>query len=247
MIFSMFLTLFLVAQAAGHMSLQEPPARNVMWRMGFNDLPAHADDDYLICHEKSARNKCPPCGDSADTPPPHPHEGGGQWATGIISRTYTMGQVMNIHVNVTRSHGGSIEFKLCPHDSIATPVDQRCLDRYPLEIVGSNSRSVPIRAPYNSPEQISVRVRLPPGVACDQCVLQMTNTAEEFKPQKIMFRNCADIAIEGNAKTNQAAGEPVGDPAFSISSRSGFGSGSGTSETGFTPQIQHRLFFPERR
>lgn len=243
MILSVVLTLALLSQGRGHMSMEEPPARNVMWRTGFNHLPAHADDDYLICHEKDARSKCPPCGDSADTPPPHPHEGGGQWATGIISRTYTMGQVINVKVNVTRSHGGPIEFKLCPHDNPKIPVDQHCLDQYPLKVVGSRSRSVPIRAPYNSPEQINIRLRLPSGVSCQQCVLQMSNLAEEFKPQKIMFRNCADIAIEGTAKTSFAGGADVGppQPEFVISSRSGFEPALGDSIV-FPEQKQHRFF-----
>ncbi|KAG7172238.1 putative Lytic polysaccharide mono-oxygenase, cellulose-degrading-containing protein 1 [Homarus americanus] len=169
MIVPLVLALVFVSQATAHLSLQEPPARNVMWRMGYN-LPRHDDDDYLICHEQPGKGHCPPCGDSADTPSPHPHEGGGQWATGIISRHYTIGQEVDVHVNVTRSHGGSIVFKLCPHNNANKPVSQRCLDLHPLEVV---SRS------------------------------------EQFKPQEIMFRNCADIAIHANAKTNLAGGPPV--------------------------------------
>ncbi|XP_066988109.1 uncharacterized protein [Macrobrachium rosenbergii] len=220
----------LAAQASAHMSLEEPPARNVMWRMGFNQLPAHRDDDYLICNESGGK-KCPPCGDSADSPPPYPHQAGGIWATGIITRTYTIGQTVEIHVNVTRSHGGHLEFKLCPNDDTSVPVDQRCLDQYPLEIVDRRSKKAKISAPYDEPELISLKVKLPNGLTCDQCILQMTNFAEQFKPQNIMFRNCADIAIVADAKTSGAAGKPV---AFNARP-------TGNQEP-FPVQRQHTLF-----
>lgn len=204
--------LALLSQAHGHMALQEPPSRNVLWRMGYNHLPPHLDDDYLICTQQPGA-PCPPCGDAAELPSPRPHEGGGGvWATGIIGRTYTMGQTIPVTVNVTRSHGGVIEFRLCPHNNPNKPVSQRCLDQYPLAVVGQRSRRVRISAPYNRQQLVTVKVKLPNGVSCNQCVLQMTNIAEEFKPQTIMFRNCADISIQGTAKTNMAAGAPEAFP-----------------------------------
>ncbi|KAK7067759.1 hypothetical protein SK128_022098 [Halocaridina rubra] len=190
------------------MSMEEPPARNVMWRMGFNQLPPHRDDDYLICNE-SGGAECPPCGDSADTPPPHPHEAGGVWATGIITRTYSVGQPIEVHVNVTRSHGGFLEFNICPNDDVNRPVTQRCLNQFPLDIIDTRSRKAKISAPFDQPELISLKLKLPQGLACEQCVLQMTNHAEQFKPQIIMFRNCADIAILPDGKSSGAAGKPI--------------------------------------
>lgn len=132
--------------------------------------------------------------------------------------------------------------------------------------------SAPHSAPYYSQEMINVELQLPVGVTCEQCVLQMTNTAgkvtfpshlyqvtplcflllvgikkesyplfnssatlmrsnatlpaptEEFKPKTVMFRNCADIAIEGNAKTSMAGGAPLAQPPPPvIGTRSGFG------------------------
>ncbi|XP_071533355.1 uncharacterized protein [Panulirus ornatus] len=204
---SAILALAIVSQVAGHLFLQEPPARNVLWRMGFNHLPKHADDDYLICQEKP-NARCRPCGDSADTPVKHRHEAGGDWANGIISRTYTIGQTVDVHVNVTRSHGGTVDFKLCPHNDLTSPVEQGCLDQYPLQIVGHRGNKVSLSAAYDDKEQLHLQVKLPPGVTCDQCVLQMTNIADQFKPKKVMFRNCADIAILGNAKTHMAGGPP---------------------------------------
>ncbi|KAK3863535.1 hypothetical protein Pcinc_007640 [Petrolisthes cinctipes] len=204
----LLVTLALTTQVESHMSLEEPPARNVMWRMGFNQLPRHEDDDYLICTEAPGA-PCPPCGDTADSPLPHPHEGGGKWATGIVARSYSLGQTIDVHINVTRSHGGFLEFKLCPHNKVSSPVTQACLNQYPLEVVGRRSRKVKISAPYDAPEMLSFQLKLPAGVTCDQCVLQMSNTAKQFKPQTIMFRNCADIAIQGTSKTSFAGGPPV--------------------------------------
>ncbi|XP_050736040.1 uncharacterized protein LOC127008281 [Eriocheir sinensis] len=228
----------LLPQSQGHMSLQEPPARNVLWRMGFSHLPPQPNDDYLICAQRP-RAPCPPCGDSAEVPRPRPYEGGGKYATGTIGRKYTMGQKIKVQVNVTKNHGGTLEFKLCPHNNPNKPVDQRCLDQYPLEVVGTRSRSVPLSAPHNAPyysqEMVNVELKLPTGISCDQCVLQMTNTAEEFKPKTVMFRNCADIAIEGNAKTSMAAGTPGAHPPLEIHTRGGFGAP-------LPEQKQHRFF-----
>lgn len=200
MLLSLITAVAVVAQVSGHLSLEEPPARNVMWRMGFSQLPTHQDDDYLICNESGGK-RCPPCGDSADSASPHAHEAGGTYATGIITRKYTVGEVIEVHVNVTRSHGGALEFKLCPNDDVNNPVSQRCLDQYPLDIVGKKSSQALVTAPYDGKQLISLRVQLPRDLVCEQCVLQMTNHAEQFKPQNIMFRNCADIAIESGGKS----------------------------------------------
>ncbi|XP_027228544.1 uncharacterized protein [Penaeus vannamei] len=206
---ALLLAVTLIAQASCHMSLQDPPARNVMWRMGFSALPEHRDDDYLICNENGGR-KCPPCGDSIDSPPPHPHEAGGVWATGIITRTYSEGETIEVHVNVTRSHGGYVQLKLCPNNDVNAPVTQSCLDQYPLQIAGQSSTKFKISAPYDSPEQLRFKAVLPAGVTCDQCVIQMTNNAAQFKPQTVMFRNCADIAIvPGGGSRGAPVGKPV--------------------------------------
>ncbi|CAL4130117.1 unnamed protein product [Meganyctiphanes norvegica] len=109
--------------------MEEPPARNVMWRMGFNDLVPHPNDDYLVCAESGGAD-CPPCGDSLDGPKPYPHQAGGYFAPGIIVRTYTPGEKIDVFANVTISHGGFLDFKVCPNNDMGKPVTQRCLDRW---------------------------------------------------------------------------------------------------------------------
>ncbi|XP_071533354.1 uncharacterized protein [Panulirus ornatus] len=103
----------------------------------------------------------------------------------------------------------------CVQQTISLSVSQECLTghvcqsfRYPLQIVGHRGNKVSLSAAYDDKEQLHLQVKLPPGVTCDQCVLQMTNIADQFKPKKVMFRNCADIAILGNAKTHMAGGPP---------------------------------------
>lgn len=46
--------------------------------------------------------------------------------------------------------------------------------RYPLEVVGYPDGKIPVTAPYQSKQEIKAKVVLPKGVACDQCVLQMS-------------------------------------------------------------------------
>lgn len=193
----------MVGAAMAHLALMDPPARNVLWRSGWRHLPEHPDDDYLICSEEAGR-PCPPCGDTPDAPAPLPHQAGGKWALGILARNYSEGETVTMAVSVTNSHGGPLEFKLCPHDDVNTPVTQACLDRYPLTVV-SPAGGAAVTADYQSTQEISVRVRLPAGVTCRQCVVQMTNRAEQFKPSKVMFRNCADVSIGAARHAAQAS------------------------------------------
>lgn len=189
-------------QVASHVALMEPPARNVLWRSGFSNLPKHEDDDYLLCQEDG--KKCPPCGDTTDSPKPLPHQAGGEWALGIITRNYTEGETINVAVSVSNSHGGHMELKLCPNNDVKKPVKQSCLDRYPLEVVGYPDKKIPVTAPYQSKQEINVKVVLPKGVTCDQCVMQMSQYAEQFKPSNVMFRNCADIGILGSQSSGSS-------------------------------------------
>ncbi|XP_018020658.1 uncharacterized protein LOC108677020 [Hyalella azteca] len=177
-----------------HVALMEPPARNVLWRAGYPNLPKHEDDDYLYCIEKEEKN-CPPCGDTIDSPQPYAHQAGGKWALGIIGRNYSAGETISVGVNVTNSHGGHMVFKLCPNNDVTKPVTQECLDRYPLSASGYPDGKVPVTSPYQETQEFNLKIKLPQDVVCSQCVLQMTQYTEQFKPAKVMFRNCADIGI----------------------------------------------------
>ncbi|MPC54286.1 hypothetical protein E2C01_048196 [Portunus trituberculatus] len=146
-------------------------------------------------------------------------------------------QTIQVQVNVTNSHGGKLRFKLCTKGRLNRPVKQSCFDEYPLTIGGRNSKVVQLTTPYGSSEVLNLSVKLPFGITCKHCVLQMTNTAKEFEPSAVMFRNCADIAIKGTAKTSMAGGPPLEQPpsAFDLHTRSGFGSG-------YEEQKQYRFY-----
>ena len=64
------------------------------------------------------------CGDNYADPQPREHEAGGKYATGVISRTYTQGEVISVATTITANHMGYITFKLCPHNDVHTPVTQ---------------------------------------------------------------------------------------------------------------------------
>jgi len=189
------------ALVRAHLALMDPPARNVLWRAGWS-LPQHPQDDYLICSEEAGRS-CPPCGDSADSPRPLPHQAGGEWAQGILARNYTQGETISVQVSVTNSHKGPLEFKLCPHDDVKTPVKQSCLDKYPLRVVDPPGGAA-VTADYQATQELTFKLQLPAGLTCHQCIVQMTNYAEQFKPSNVMFRNCADVSI-GSSQWSDAA------------------------------------------
>jgi len=216
------LTVLQLESAEAHVALMEPPARNVLWRSGWNRLPKHKDDDYLIC-QVEGNKKCPPCGDAVGDRKPLAHQAGGKWAKSIIARNYTAGERITVKAEVTNSHGGYIEFKLCPHDNFKKPVTQRCLDRYPLEVRGKRNGRVPVTAEYGDTQDIDVEVILPKSITCDQCVIQMTQHTEQFKPSIVMFRNCADVAIHHKSRYNYDSREKSRSREKSNNRRSDFG------------------------
>lgn len=81
----------------------DPPARNSMWRFGYPNA-VNYDDNELFCggygvQWEQNEGKCGVCGDPYQLATPRPHEAGGLFARGIISRFYAAGQVfaLNMH------------------------------------------------------------------------------------------------------------------------------------------------------
>lgn len=75
----------------------DPPARNAMWRFGFPNAVNYNDNElfcggYAVQWEQNS-GKCGVCGDAYHVKTPRPHEAGGEFAKGIISRYYASGQV----------------------------------------------------------------------------------------------------------------------------------------------------------
>ncbi|XP_025837511.1 uncharacterized protein LOC112906793 [Agrilus planipennis] len=129
-------------QVYGHGRLMDPPSRNSMWRYGFPN-PVNYNDNELYCggysvHWNQNKGKCGICGDSYDKKEPRPHEAGGTYANGIITRRYISGQEINIEVELTTNHYGRFEINLCPNNDPYKEVTQECLDKYPLRVVGQD-------------------------------------------------------------------------------------------------------------
>ena len=60
---------------------------------------------------------CGECGDAWDIPVgQRPNQAGGTYANGIISDTYSPGEVITIEVDITANHMGWFEFRLCPNN-----------------------------------------------------------------------------------------------------------------------------------
>lgn len=69
---------------------------------------------------------------------------------------------------------GYIQFRLCPHNDPTTPADQACFDQNLLEVLELNGApfsgtKVPVPADLMD---YRVKLQLPPGLTCTQCVLQ---------------------------------------------------------------------------
>lgn len=198
----LFLAL-LMHKASGHGRMEDPAARNCAWRYGFK-TPANYNDVELNCggtfHQAQLGGKCGVCGDPYDGV--KNHETGGMYATGVITKTYTVGQIINVNIYLSANHLGYFEFRLCPSQAVT----QACLDQYVLQITSSGSTQYKVQAGISN---YNLNVKLPDGISCSQCVLQWryhggNNWGSEngqsglgIGPQE-EFINCADISITGN-------------------------------------------------
>ncbi|CAH2052837.1 unnamed protein product, partial [Iphiclides podalirius] len=124
----------------GHGRLIEPPSRASAWRFGF-DTPHNYNDHELYCGgftRQWNRNggKCGVCGDAWDSPIPRPHELGGRFGKGVIVRRYAPKDTIVIKVELTASHMGYFEFRVCEEPKATT---QECLDRNVLKLDTKNA------------------------------------------------------------------------------------------------------------
>ncbi|XP_056017727.1 uncharacterized protein LOC125679999 [Ostrea edulis] len=210
------LFLVLVPAVMGHGYLQEPPSRSSMWRLGFS-TPRNYNDNQLFCGgfaRQWDRNggKCGVCGDPWDGV--RENEAGGRYAKGIISRRYTEGQIIDVKVKITASHLGYFEFRLCPNNNVHKPATQACLNQYVLHQPSGSVRFME----QGRPRVYSLKLKLPTGLTCSQCVLQWKyNTGNSYGMssdgrtckgcgKQEQFYGCADIAIGHDPNGSQQNG-----------------------------------------
>lgn len=207
-LFQCVLAVCLLSVVLGHGRLVEPAGRSSAWRFGF-PTPVNHDDDGMNCGGRGSQfdrndGKCGICGDPWDMAP-RPHEAGGKYATGTITKTYREGQVMPIKIRITTNHQGWFEFRLCPNNNIHKAATQQCLDQYVLPLANGAGTMLPIPRDMYFTE---VKVKLPPGLTCSQCVLQwywktgnswgtdpVTGESGMGLGNQEEFYGCSDIAI----------------------------------------------------
>ncbi|XP_063822053.1 uncharacterized protein LOC135072049 isoform X1 [Ostrinia nubilalis] len=197
--------------AEGHGRLMDPPARNSMWRFGFPN-PVNYNDNELFCggyavQWEQNKGQCGICGDAHHLSEPRPHEAGGMYGKGIVTRHYSVGQEIEIEVELTANHLGTFVIKMCPNNNPKQEASQECFDRHPLHISGTREDRFLIPLDTAKKEIFRYRVRLPPYVTCTQCVLQWTyytgnmwgicpnGTEAVGCGRSETFRNCADVSV----------------------------------------------------
>ncbi|CAL8087630.1 unnamed protein product [Orchesella dallaii] len=205
----------ITTEVSAHGRVLEPPNRSSLFRCEeFDHLepPKNWDDNQLYCggrlhqHEMNG-GKCGVCGDAFDDPIPRANEDGGELYRGIIVRAYRSGDVIPIEVELTTSHKGYFQFRLCAKEDADSHRNQTCFDEHLLELSdssGATDYKIPIDGGYYFADY---NVTLPKGVTCNHCVLQWhyetgndwkncTEGTAEVECEKMEnFRGCSDIRI----------------------------------------------------
>jgi hypothetical protein len=105
-----------------------------------------------------------------------------------------------VEAELTMSHKGFMEWRLCPQGE-----SQSCFDRHLLQLVGGGVGGS--RLPVTGTGTYRTQLRLPQGLTCSHCVLQWNYRAGNnwgdcgngtkavgCGPQET-FRGCSDISI----------------------------------------------------
>ena len=71
---------------------------------------------------------------------------------------------------------GYFEFRLCPNNNVHKPATQACLDQYVLHQPSGSVRFLE----QGRPQIYSLKLKLPRGLTCSQCVLQWKYNAGMF-------------------------------------------------------------------
>eukprot|EP00916_Digyalum_oweni_P010566 GHVL01017645.1.p1 GENE.GHVL01017645.1~~GHVL01017645.1.p1 ORF type:complete len:233 (+),score=23.36 GHVL01017645.1:411-1109(+) len=207
MVVMVIMMMAMMSPVAGHGMMLDPVQRSSMWRDGvhYPNAAKNYDDNQLFCGGVSTQwnkygGKCGICGDNYGDPHPRANEAGGVYATGIIVKTYSKGDVIDVAVKITANHLGYFIFKLCPNNDVTTEATQECLDDHVLKVVGDDGKDQGDK--YFIDRTINtkhVKLRLPADVTCTQCVLQWTyNTGEKARDtlQEFVFIKIVHVPLK---------------------------------------------------
>ena len=112
--------------------------------------------------------QCGVCGDPWQGP--RENEYGGKYARGVIVNSYAQGATLRSVVQLTASHYGWFEFRLCVIGNETMGVSVECLQRHLLQLAdGTGSR---YHVLIGAPMMHHIDLQLPAGLTCQHCVLQ---------------------------------------------------------------------------
>jgi len=194
-----------VGEVEGHGYMSEPAGRASAWRYGFKTPPDY-NDNQCYCggfiHQKNLGMKCGVCGDAWDHPHPRPHEAGGRWGTGKITKTYKAGQTITVTAMVTTNHKGWMEWSICPTNDPKKRATPDCFR--PLQLAAGGGTKLKVTTWRKG--EWTTKVKLPAGLKCSHCVMQWKYNAGNSwgcgggrcctgcGPQE-QFYGCADVKI----------------------------------------------------
>lgn len=150
-----------------------------------------------------ATGKCGLCGDSFSEAIPRKHELGGKYGQGVIVKTYTNEETVDIGVQITSNHLGYFSFEICNLDKFGKESEE-CFAENKLSFPGEEQR-YPIGSRIGL---INVSTLIPKNLKCDHCVLRWIYKAgnnwgvcEDGSGalgcgMQETFINCADIRIQ---------------------------------------------------
>ena len=154
------------------------------------------------------QGRCGECGDQWALPRPRPNDEGGLYGNGIIVATYTQGSLIPVDLELPTNHGGWMEFRLCADKTSPTQlVTQECLNRTLLQLPDGTTRYSLGRNAGLLNTKVNLQLRLPAGVTCQYCVLQMywktdiNNNGCNACGNQETYANCADVTILSNGQT----------------------------------------------
>ena len=186
----------LISACYGHGRLMNPPGRSSL--KSFKNDPAVApfwdqvvpnyNDHELFCGgfatQVSNGYKCGVCGDNYVENRPRANEWGGKYGShGIIPRTYSSGDLVDIEIQITAHHQGFFQFKLCKMEKNMATEDEACFDSnesiVPFfdETTQTTSLQYSITDDFPPSSEKSgywyeMKIKLPDHLECDHCVLQ---------------------------------------------------------------------------
>jgi hypothetical protein len=241
MLLLLLVALLLVDLAHLHVIWMSPPARqNIGHLRPQCRLPVDYDRSSTYCggfavqHNAANRGRCAICGDEFSAAV-KPHQTGGPFATGTLAASYMPGQQVDITLDLTANHRGFFSFALCPNNNPSTDPGPECFRQYRLQVVGGGNGGLIMPATAGTGIK-RMTIKLPDGLTCSQCILQMTYTtgnnwgagpqSAEVQteactrdrtgrlgcgPQET-FRGCADICIGASCPTGECAKATSGPP-----------------------------------